>query len=81
VRTLTAIGVDAERCLRGAADALRTSGGAGPGNPRDPLLQPYQRHDGAAQALPMLLAARVTRIDLQLSIISDAAARAIAQRA
>jgi uncharacterized membrane protein YccC len=65
---LVAIGGDAERCLRGAAEALRT------GVP----LPPYQRHDGAAAALPMLLAARVARIDLQLSIIADAAARTIA---
>jgi len=66
--TLTAIGDDAERCLRGAAQALRD---ASP-------LAPYQRHDTAAATLPTLLAARVTRIDLQLSIIADAAARAIA---
>jgi uncharacterized membrane protein YccC len=65
---LTAIGDDAERCLRGVAEALR-SGTA---------LQPYQRHDAAVQTLPTLLAARVTRIDLQLSIIVDAAARTIA---
>jgi uncharacterized membrane protein YccC len=75
---LTAIGDDAERCLRGVAEALRTHGGAGPEN--SPL-QPYQRHDVAVQALPALLAARVTRIDLQLSIIVDAAARTIAHRA
>jgi len=32
----------------------------------------------AAEALPTLLAARVARVDLQLSIIGDAAARTVA---
>jgi len=65
---LTAIGDDAERFLHVAANALR-SGSPPPG---------YQRHEAAAAALPELLAARVNRIDLQLSIIADAAARAVA---
>jgi uncharacterized membrane protein YccC len=69
---LIAIGADAESFLRGAAAALRT---AAP-------LPVYRRHDDACAALPALLAARVARIDLQLSIIADAAARtvAVAQR-
>src|SRR4029079_17969365 len=62
---LTAIGGDAERYLRESAAALRDA---------SPWL-PSQRHDAVAETLPMLLAARVARVDLQLSIIGDAAAR------
>ncbi|HSS02083.1 MAG TPA: FUSC family protein [Kofleriaceae bacterium] len=65
---LVAIGGDAERYLHSAADALRTQA----------PLAPYARHDAVAEKLPPLLAARVARVDLQLSIISDAAARTIA---
>jgi len=65
---LTAIGGDAEGYLHGAAEALR-----------DATPPPaYRRHDGAAEALPALLAARVARIDLQLSIIAEAVTRAAA---
>jgi hypothetical protein len=38
----------------------------------------YQRHDAVAAAMPALLAARVARIDLQLSIIAEAVARSVA---
>lgn len=65
---LTAIGDDAERYLHEAAAALRAT----------TPLPPYQRHDVAVEALPTLLAARVARVDLQLSIIGDAAARTVA---
>jgi len=65
---LAAIGADAGQFLRAAAAALRT--GVPPPT--------YQRHDAAAAALPELLAARVARIDLQLSIIAEAAARTLA---
>jgi uncharacterized membrane protein YccC len=64
---LAAIGGDAERFLQSAAAALRAGGGA-PG---------YQRHEAAAAALPALLAARVARIDLQLSIIAEAVGRTL----
>jgi uncharacterized membrane protein YccC len=65
---LTRIGADAERYLHGAAEALRA--GASP--------PAYERHDAVAATLPALLAARVARIDLQLSIIAEAVARTIA---
>jgi hypothetical protein len=65
---LTAIGGDAERYLHSAAAALRTQA----------PLPPYARHDAVAEKLPALLAARVARVDLQLSIIGDAAVRTIA---
>jgi uncharacterized membrane protein YccC len=65
---LVAIGGDAERYLHSAAAALRTQA----------PLTPYPRHDAVAEKLPALLAARVARVDLQLSIIGDAAARTIA---
>jgi hypothetical protein len=65
---LAAIGADAGQFLRAAAAALRT------GEPPPA----YQRHDAAVAALPELLAARVARIDLQLSIIAEAAARTLA---
>jgi uncharacterized membrane protein YccC len=64
---VTAIGGDAEGYLRGAASALRS--GAPPAV--------YQRHDVGA-AVPELLAARIARIDLQLSIIAEAVARTAA---
>ncbi|MEO7735660.1 MAG: hypothetical protein ABIY55_32195, partial [Kofleriaceae bacterium] len=66
--TLAAIGSDAETYLRGAAVALRD------GTP-PPI---YTRHDVLAANLPALIAARVTRIDLQVSIIAEAAARTVA---
>lgn len=65
---LAAIGADAEAYVRGAASALRTA--------TPPPA--YQRHDAIATALPALLAARVARIDLQLSIIAEAATRTVA---
>lgn len=65
---LAAIGLDAETYLHGAAAALRT--GAPP--------PAYQRHEAIAAALPALLAARIARIDLQVSIIAEAAARTVA---
>jgi uncharacterized membrane protein YccC len=68
IAILTAIGTDAETYLRSAAGALRTTTPA----------PTYHRHDAIAAALPALLAARVSRIDLQLSIIADAAARSVA---
>lgn len=66
---LAAIGDDAERFLRAAATALRR------GSPPPA----YARHEAVAAALPELLAARISRIDLQLSIIADAAARTVAR--
>jgi uncharacterized membrane protein YccC len=68
IAVLSAIGGDAETYLRGAATALRTA--------TPPPA--YQRHDAAAGAMPALLAARVARIDLQLSIIAEAVARSVA---
>ena len=70
VAAVAAIGADAEAYLRGAAEALR----AGTPPPA------YRRHDAAAAAaaLPELLAARIARIDLQLSIIAEAVARTAA---
>jgi hypothetical protein len=65
---LAAIGDGAERFLHAAAAALRR-GSAPPA---------YERHEAAAAALPALLAARISRIDLQLSIIADAATRTVA---
>jgi hypothetical protein len=65
---LAALGADAEAYLHGAASAIRTA--------TPPPA--YQRHDAIATALPALLAARAARIDLQLSIIADAAARTVA---
>jgi hypothetical protein len=65
------IGGDAVAYLRGAAEALR-SGSVPPA---------YQRHDLGAAALPELLAARIARIDLQLSIIAEAVARTSAAAA
>jgi uncharacterized membrane protein YccC len=65
---LQAIGRDAEAVLHGAAVALRE--GTTP-----PV---YQRHELQTAGLPPLMAARVGRIDLQLSIIAEAAARTAA---
>ncbi len=65
---LAAIGRDAEAYLRGAAAALRDG-------TRPPA---YQRHDAITAELPALITARVARIDLQLSIIAEAAARTAA---
>ena len=65
---LAAIGADAEAYLHRAAAAVR----AGTPPPA------YQRHDAITTALPALLAARVARIDLQLSIIAEAVARTVA---
>lgn len=65
---LAALGGDAEAYLHHAARALRA------GEPAPP----YQRHTGLAAVLPDLLAARVIRIDLQLSIIAEAVARTAA---
>ena len=64
---LTAIGNDAESFLRQAAEALR----AGTPPPT------YQRHDAAAASLPALLAARMSRIDRQLAILSEAVTRTV----
>jgi uncharacterized membrane protein YccC len=65
---LGALGGAAEAYLHAAARALRT------GEPAPA----YLRHTGLAAALPDLLAARVARIDLQLSIIAEAVARTTA---
>jgi uncharacterized membrane protein YccC len=67
VATVAAIGADAEQFLRAAAAALRTGGSP-------PV---YRRHDEAS-AIPDLLAARIARIDLQLSIIAESVARTVA---
>jgi len=64
---LTAIGGDAKSFLRQAAEALR----AGTPPPT------YQRHDAATASLPPLLAARMSRIDRQLSILSEAVTRTV----
>jgi uncharacterized membrane protein YccC len=64
---LTAIGGDTESYLRDAAIALRT--GAPPPS--------YHRHDVAAAPLPALLAARLARIDRQMSILSEAVVRTV----
>ena len=66
--SLRAIGGDAEAVLRGAARALRD------GTPAPA----YTRHDAQAAGLPALIAVRVARIDLQLSIIAEAASRTVA---
>ena len=65
---LAAVGADAERCLHAVARALRI--GAPP--------PAYQRHEAIADAVPRLLAARLARIDFQLSILAEAAARTVA---
>jgi uncharacterized membrane protein YccC len=71
ISVLAAIGADAERFLQAAAQALR-----------DTTPPPtYQRHEAIAAALPELLAARIARIDLQLSIIAEAVARTVAATA
>jgi hypothetical protein len=64
---LTAIGAGADHFLRAAAQALRDGG----------PVPAYVRRETSAQ-LPTLLAVRVARIDLQLSIISEAVARVVA---
>jgi uncharacterized membrane protein YccC len=71
ISVLAAIGADAERFLQAAARSLRDSSPP----------PTYQRHEAIAAALPELLAARIARIDLQLSIIAEAVARTIAATA
>jgi uncharacterized membrane protein YccC len=66
---LAATGTEVERFLHGAAEALRSA--------TPPPA--YQRRD-AAPGAPELLAARLARIDLQLAIIAEAAARTAAAR-
>jgi uncharacterized membrane protein YccC len=61
---LAATGAEVERSLRGVAEALRSS--------TPPPA--YQRRE-AIPGVPELLAARFARIDLQLAIIAEAAAR------
>jgi uncharacterized membrane protein YccC len=63
---LAATGAEVERFLRGAAEALRSA--------TPPPA--YQRRDAIPEA-PELLAARLGRIDLQLAIIAEAAARTV----
>ena len=65
---VAAIGNDAEAYLRAAAMALRD------GTPPPP----YKRRDALASGLPALIAARVARIELQVSIIAEAVARTVA---
>ncbi|HET9620320.1 MAG TPA: FUSC family protein, partial [Kofleriaceae bacterium] len=67
---LGAIRRDAETFLHAAAAALRDDGAPAP--------PAYQRHDALVGALPPLLAARVLRVDLQLSIIAEAVSRTLA---
>ncbi|HEY0191048.1 MAG TPA: FUSC family protein, partial [Kofleriaceae bacterium] len=69
--SLEAIATDAEAYLRAAATALRDRAAA-------PV---YARHAALAEQLPALLAARVTRIDLQLSIIAEAVTRTLTAEA
>lgn len=71
ISVLAAIGADAERFLQAAAQSLRDSSPP----------PTYQRHEAIAAALPELLAARIARIDLQLSIIAEAVARTVAATA
>jgi uncharacterized membrane protein YccC len=67
---IAAVATDAETYLHAAAAALRED---------DQVAPPaYQRHDGLVGVLPPLLAARVLRIDLQLSIIAEAVSRTVA---
>jgi hypothetical protein len=68
---LAAIGADVERSLRGVAEALRGE---------HPTPPPAYRRREAFPGVPELLAARLARIDLQLAIISEAAARTAAVR-
>jgi uncharacterized membrane protein YccC len=70
---LTAIATDAETYLHAAATALRDDHAT--------AAPAYQRHDSAVGALPPLLAARVLRVDLQLSIIAEAVNRTVKIRA
>ena len=63
--TVMAIGRDAAAFLHGVAQAMR-DGATGPA---------YQRHDAVVATLPPLLAARMLRIDTQLSILAEAVAR------
>jgi uncharacterized membrane protein YccC len=65
---VTAIGRDAERFLHDAAEALR-DGAPAPS---------YHGHDAVVANLPPLLAARMSRIDRQMSILSEAVARKLA---
>ncbi len=65
---VVSIGTDAERFLRAAAQALRDG-------TKPPA---YQRHDALDAVLPPLLAARLTRIDLELSSLGEAVARTVA---
>ena len=71
---LTAIATDAETYLHAAATALRDDHA----RTAPPA---YHRHDGLVGVLPPLLAARVLRIDLQLSIIAEAVSRSVKARA
>jgi hypothetical protein len=63
---LTAIGAGAEHFLHAAAQSLRDGG----------PVPAYVRREASAR-LPALLAARLARIDLQLSIIAEAIARVV----
>ncbi len=64
---LAATGTEVERALRGVAGALRSER-------LTPAPPAYQRRE-AIPGVPELLAARLARIDLQLAIIAEAAAR------
>ncbi|HEX3481392.1 MAG TPA: FUSC family protein [Kofleriaceae bacterium] len=64
---LAATGADVERSLRGLAEVVR-------GERSTPAPPSYQRRE-PPPGVPELLAARLARIDLQLAIIAEAAAR------
>jgi uncharacterized membrane protein YccC len=69
---LAAIGAEVERSLRGVAEALRSEHST----PAPPAHRRWEPIPG----VPELLAARLARIDLQLAIIAEAAARTAAVR-
>lgn len=66
---LAAIGADVERFLGGVAEALR-------GERSTPAPPAYQRRE-PPPGVPELLAARLARIDFQLAILSEVAARTV----
>jgi uncharacterized membrane protein YccC len=65
---LAAAGAEVERSLRGVAEALRN------GTPPPA----HRRREAIAPGVPELLAARLARVDFQLAILADAAARTAA---
>jgi uncharacterized membrane protein YccC len=67
---LATTGAEVEHFLRGVAEALRSERST-------PAPPAYQRRE-AIPGVPQLLAARLARIDLQLAIIAEAAARTAA---